>query len=510
MSRPAAEVANLASYLTADEQSELQKLLSHSARWTPLPGPQLEAYVSEADVLGLGGAAGGGKSDFIAGLALNEHERSIIFRREGTELVALIERIIELVGDRKGYNGQERIMRLPERQIEFGSAPAIGEERKYQGRPHDLICFDEATNFAESQVRFLMGWLRSTNPDQRKRVVMTFNPPTDAEGRWVISFFAPWLDDGHPNPAEPGELRYFAMVNGTETEMPDGEPFIDDNGELVRPQSRTFIPSRVTDNPYLMETNYYAQLQALPEPLRSMMLYGDFKAGIEDDPWQVIPTRWVDEAIERWRNERPDTMPGMDAMGVDVARGGKDETVLVGLRGRFVEEPVGVAGSRTASGGDVAALVISRRRDHCIVRVDAIGVGSAVVDALRDNDIPTDPVVVSSSPTGATKDGRLGFANRRSELWWRLREALDPDNPDKIALPPNKKLRADIVLPRWKIKARRIIVESTENMMKRHGRSPDYASALCLALIGPGERGRVQGNLGEARRRYNPLRGRIR
>jgi hypothetical protein len=61
--------------------------------------------------------------------------------------------------------------------------------------------------------------------------------------------------------------------------------------------SRTFIPSRVSDNPYLMGTGYMTQLQSLPEPLRSQMLYGDFKAGVQDDPWQVIPTAWVEAAM---------------------------------------------------------------------------------------------------------------------------------------------------------------------------------------------------------------------
>ena len=30
---------------------------------------------------------------------------------------------------------------------------------------------------------------------------LTFNPPTTAEGRWVIDFFAPWIKKGYPNPA---------------------------------------------------------------------------------------------------------------------------------------------------------------------------------------------------------------------------------------------------------------------------------------------------------------------
>ncbi len=54
------------------------------------------------------------------------------------------------------------------------------------------------------------------------------NPPTTAEGDWVIRFWAPWLDRAHPNPAIPGELRWFATIGGRDVERPDGTEFIHD------------------------------------------------------------------------------------------------------------------------------------------------------------------------------------------------------------------------------------------------------------------------------------------
>ena len=224
----------------------------------------------------------------------------MILRREATQLAGVVDRLTELIGTRDGYNGQEKIWRLGDRQIEFGSVPNVGDETKYQGRPHDLLVFDEAANFLERQVRFLLGWLRTTDPTQRCQALLTFNPPTTAEGRWIVQFFAPWLDSKHPRPAQPGELRWFATIDGKDTEVESGQEIV--RGlERIKPLSRTFIPSRVTDNPYLMGTGYMATLQSLPEPLRSQMLYGDFNAGMEDDPWQVIPTKWVDLAMSRWQ-----------------------------------------------------------------------------------------------------------------------------------------------------------------------------------------------------------------
>jgi hypothetical protein len=70
-------------------------------------------------------------------------------------------------------------------------------------------------------VRFLLGWLRTTTPGLHCQALLTFNPPTTSEGRWVIEFFAPWLDPKHPNPRSPGELRWFATIAGKDLEVPD-------------------------------------------------------------------------------------------------------------------------------------------------------------------------------------------------------------------------------------------------------------------------------------------------
>jgi hypothetical protein len=316
-----------ANYSLTSLDALVRSLEAGRALWLPQAGPQLTAFLSDADVVGYGGAAGGGKTDLAIGKALTQHRKAIVFRRNGTELTAVRDRLLDILGTDDGYSGRDGIWRPPAvkgLQIEFGSVPNLGDENKYRGRPHDLKVFEEATEMLEQQVRFLLTWLRSTVKGQRCQALLTFNPPTTSDGRWILDYFGPWLDDKHPAPAMPGELRWFAMVDGKEVEVPTGDPFKHD-GELIKPMSRTFIPSRVSDNQYLASTNYMATLQALPEPLRSQMLYGDFKAGMGDDPWQLCPTAWVDAAMARWKPK--DVKPPMDSMGVDVARGGKDNTL---------------------------------------------------------------------------------------------------------------------------------------------------------------------------------------
>lgn len=307
------EVADLMQFMTQAELADLDNLLSATevSPWEPLPGPQTEALHSEADITFYGGAAGGGKTDLLLGAALLQHHRSIIFRREFAQLKGIRERAEEIYGEIGKFNGGYELWRINEgpragTRIEFGASQFPGDESKYQGRAHDLKAFDEITHFTEQQFRFLITWNRTTRSRQRTRVIAAGNPPTDAEGDWVIRYWAPWLDPRHPNPAKPGELRWFVSdpINGGDIEVPDGKPVLMDDGEggkeLVKPKSRTFIFARVEDNPHLMATGYKAILQALPEPLRSRMLKGNFGVGTEDAEWQVIPTAWVIAAQARW------------------------------------------------------------------------------------------------------------------------------------------------------------------------------------------------------------------
>lgn len=503
-----AEIRELLPYLTPAERAEVEAILAaDTAIWRPLPGPQLLAYQSQATIIGYGGAAGGGKTDLACGKTLTRHRKAMLLRRVGTELTGINDRFEELLGSRDGYNGKDNIWRIRRRdgvplQIELGAVPNAGDERKYQGRPHDLLVFDEATNFLASQVRFLLGWLRTTVPGQLCQALLTFNPPTNAEGRWVIEFFAPWLDPKFPNPAKPGEIRYAASMppsdahpNGRDLWVDGPEPFVVVDGkpcydfnpanyapdDIITPLSRTFIPSRISDNPYLLGTGYMAQLQSLPEPLRSQMLKGDFTAGMEDDAMQVIPTAWVEAAMARWK--RPDVLPRMDSMGIDVARGGKDNTLISRRHGWWFDELLAYPGTETPNGPIVAGLVVSAARDGAPQHIDVIGVGASPYDFLQQAGQNVIGVNVAEAATEMDKSGRLGFANLRSQLWWKMREALDPNANNGIALPPDPRLAADLCAPRWHLQGKNICVESRDEIIKRIGRSPDYGSAVILAAM---------------------------
>lgn len=502
-----ASIRALLKHATPAERTEIMRLIAVLDRpWFPLPGgPQQMAYESDADIIGYGGAAGGGKTDLMCGKIITRHQKAMILRRVGTELTGVIDRLTDLLG-KDGYNGQDKIWRTKRfdgkpLQIELGAVPNLGDEKKFQGRPHDLLGFDEAANFLEAQIRFLLGWLRSTDPNQKCQALLTFNPPTTAEGRWIISFFAPWLDKKFPKPALPGELRYAAMIpdpeRGTSRDIwVDGpDPFVLVDGgpcyefdaldyqpvEIITPRSRTFIPSRITDNPHLFGTGYMSQLQALPEPLRSQMLNGDFAAGMEDDIWQVIPTAWVEAAQARWKEFN--IKPPMDSMGVDVARGGKDNTTIARRHANWFDRTLIYPGTETPDGPKVAGLVVAAMRDSSPVHIDVIGVGASPYDFLLTAKQQVLGVNVSEKSLANDRSGRLSFSNQRSELWWKFREWLDPSNNTGAMLPPEGELLAELCAPKWRLQGHVIYIESRDEIVARIGRSPDRASAYVLGLM---------------------------
>lgn len=465
----------------------MQKLITTNApTWTPQEGPQSDAYYSKADIVGYGGAAGGGKTDLEIGLALTEHIRSIIYRKEGTQLQGIYDRIEEVINTRDGFNSQSKVWRIGKRILEFGGLANPQDHKKYQGRPHDLKCFDEVTEIPEYMVRFLMGWKRSSDPNQRCRVLMAFNPPTTSDGRWVIDFFGPWLNPKHPNKAKPGELRYYTTIDGKDKELPSGDP-VEVDGEMVVPISRTFIPAKVEDNVYYMESGYKATLQALPEPLRSQMLKGDFSAGTEESPFQVIPQDWVSAAMDRWEplKEKID----MDSMGVDVARGGRDFTVISKRHGNWFDKLSKFPGTQTPDGPIVAGLVINERRDKAPVHIDVIGWGSSPYDFLIQNGVHAIPVNAAESAKDEygdyllSKEGALRFFNFRAMMWWRMRESLDPANGMLIALPDDDDLLIQLTCLTWSFTKQGIKVESKEDVYDRIQRSTDDADAVIMANI---------------------------
>lgn len=464
--------------------------------WKPFAGPQTWAYNCQADEIGYGGAGGGGKTDLGIGLALTKHLRATFFRRTYVQLSAAQDRATEILTGTSGarFNEQKRTWRLrgvagrQNRRFRFGAMEHEKDKENWRGNDDDLKVFDEAQNFSRSQVMFAKAWIRTAQPGQKCTLLLNFNPPTTVEGQWIIDYFDPWLNLKNPNPARPGEIRYFITNDeGEDTEVP-GPEMVMVAGQWVRPRSRTFFPASTKDNPVYMATGYWDSLMALPEPLRSQMAFGNFQIGIQDDAWQLIPTAWIQAAMDRHKLGRPmvdgKPMP-LTALGGDIACGGKNRTVLAPIYGSWYGPLQVHPGTATPDGESAAALIITALGDSKVKpNIDIIGVGQGARTALKMAGVPFNEINVAEGSHSYDRTGRLKFVNLRAEIYWRFREALDPENQDgiKIALPDDKRLLRELAAHHWELTHQGIKIEKKEDVVETlKGDSPDLAEAVVLA-----------------------------
>lgn len=214
---------------------------------------------------------------------------------------------------------------------------------------------------------------------------------------------------------------------------------------------------------------------------------------VRSDAQTVIALYLIDEGEERWAafaeeekqtGKRPAEADGRLHVGVDVARFGDDDSVIVPRRGNRAIEIVprhGLAEKALAS--EVAQVVRrhrSPREQKAAVKVDAcggIGVRVAAELMVYGDELEVIPVNVSEKSRLPNEYPLL-----RDQLWFGLAKWLREGG----AIPEDAKLAAELATARFSFDERqRRRVESKDLIRKRIKRSPDRADALALAVWEP-------------------------
>jgi len=489
--------------------------------WRPQAGPQTAFHQSVADEILYGGAAGGGKSESLLVESVRYKDtpgyHAILFRRTFPELMraeGLIQRSKQLltgVGDwRAGefrWYFQTQNARDPST-LDFSHLERLDDMFHHQSAAYAYIGFDELTSFMEEQYLYLLSRGRSI-----KGIPVRYRSATNPgnEGHaWVFRRWAPWLDPSNPNPARAGEIRYFARIADEDREVE--ADWRGPKGEL--PLSRTFIPAFLEDNPALMEKDpgYLNRLEALPEPYRSQLREGNWLVGKEDE-WQVIPYTWIRAAMDRWREDGGEEEE-LTAVSCDPARG-QDQATIAYARGNWVG-PLKYFRVRDTMYlvGEVRQIYAEEFGDGGKIpaRIDVVGLGAGVYDRMRemnetyyqnpeerDKIIEAYPINSGEKSTATDRSGLLDMVNVRAEMWWHLRDLLDPANPLRLtaplSLPPDKTLLADLSAPRWRMTSGGVLVESKVDIKKRIGRSTDAGDSVVMLFYEMGGPGQGRGGI---------------
>jgi hypothetical protein len=226
---------------------------------------------------------------------------------------------------------------------------------------------------------------------------------------------------------------------------------------------------------------------------------------------QFIGADLVEQACKR---EAYAALTDALVLGVDVARFGDDQSVILVRKGRDARahEPIKLRGVDTMTLAGRVAEEYQRLRADAVF-VDGGGVGGGVVDRLRQLNVPVIEVQFGGAADRvAMGDEHPAYANKRAEMWGNMREWLKGG-----AIPDDPEYRADLTGPEYGfvIKDGRdaIQLERKQDMKRRGLASPDIADALALTFAYPVMASAYAGGLGTGRlgarsgAEYDPFEG---
>lgn len=379
--------------------------------------------------------------------------------------------------------------------VSYGFTPPHGDPEAVQGvhAPHVLVLGDEAgmLNPITGQA-----WLSATT-GSHTRIVFTGNPPVDEEGSWLesISTSPEWNVVPLPAAATPnftgedvGRCRSCADWRTREHRV---------NEHLIsHADVDLFAKDFGVDSPF-----YLSKVKAL------------FVKGAAN---KAVPAAWVSVAVpdraalplSSTETERLQGRAPQIVLGVDTAQGGADELVVArreGRIGRLVRHQRGEAnrGSFDVAGyvkldiddaqqlrSDLAARHPDETQKPIVVLVDATGDRGPVdtLAAWNSEGLLGGEVTVVGVNFGSAAEDSARFQNRRAEMWWGLREAVQPDESHeaRAVMLVDNVTTAQMSDPKHATSHNgRIQIESKDDLRSRGRPSPDRADAMALAWYWP-------------------------
>ena len=181
----------------------------------------------------------------------------------------------------------------------------------------------------------------------------------------------------------------------------------------------------------------------------------------------VIPLKSFYESINKEVSE------GKREFGVDVARFGDDFSVVVMRNGGKTEFRVFRKNDTQELADEVANLAYQKYPER--IKIDAVGVGAGVVDALKRKHLNCEIVEVNESMKAIDDK----YVNARAEMYFQLREQIMKGN---VSLPNDEELKEEVLHTHYKHNKDRIQIESKEQIKKAIKHSPDKLDALALAF----------------------------
>lgn len=214
----------------------------------------------------------------------------------------------------------------------------------------------------------------------------------------------------------------------------------------------------------------------------------------------VINQQWLEDSMNNYSNPEKHEA-GTRSMGVDISGGlGRDFSTIAVRDGNkviFLDE-------YQLNAPDLEDKIIELYKEYgceyCCVERD--GIGKPIYDHLESRDVIN--IIPLNSGGGAgfeeplsyeeelyTKNAKELYNRKRDELWFNVRDLLNPfTNEFPILVPRNYKLKRHLMCATWKKgNTGKIQVLPKDEMRKKIKESPDLADAIIFAFANVGEAG---------------------
>lgn len=386
--------------------------------------------------------------------------------------------------------------------VAYGFTPPAHDPEAVQGvhSPHVLVGVDEGGIIPETTGR---AW-QSATTGLHTRLVVLGNPPIDAEDSWLekITLSAEW---------------HAIRIRARDTPNFSGEP---------APRCRTCVDWVQREHPvsdHLIQQEDVAgwiREYGADDPFVRSKAEAEFTSGAAN---KVVPRIWVerarirrpvdgsDDPVAEARGPLPRRDPKLPVLpfirlGVDIAMGGADELAIArreGMLARIVHTQRGDANANAVTVASViaehikeaqelrAALGMTGPQFPLDVVLDVTGGGWGVgstLDAWNSEGTLGNDVVLILVNFGESAEDPALYENRKAELWWGLRKALQPDGvePAPLTLDVDERTAAQIGDPkRESTSGGKFRVEPKDKLAARGRPSPDRAEAVALASYFP-------------------------
>jgi phage terminase large subunit len=342
-------------------------------------------------------------------------------------------------------------IKLDEKRFMLAVNPAKPESAQGYHAASILIAVDEATAIR----RDIISSLIATATGDDVQIVMIYNPMSadsfvyEAErtGEWkVISISA--LD--HPNVIENENIIPGAVTRaGTRDRLALWSEQTDSE----------------TDNALEFYGTYWRKTLEV-----SRRILGVWH---EDSGEGIINRKLITGALTA------DAIPGAMMMGVDIASGGEDETVIARFNGSIQLPFITM---RTSDTNEITKRIAAEYKNGFThVAIDETGAIGRITPLLAPMGVKAHSVHFAAAAAGAKYNAphrKLG--NKRIEMYYHFMEEL---RSGAIRLLADDKLHDELCAVRLASTDKRetYYLEPKENIKQRLGRSPDRADASCLA-----------------------------